>query len=79
MYNEAMESLKRMNESRWAVYIPNFPPEKAEAIRTIARANRMSAGAYIGTLLDKELEKSTVEPVSHPNSNNGDIRDGYPG
>ena len=78
MYNEGMESLKRMNDSRWAVYIPNFPPEKAEAIRTIARSNRMSAGAYIGTLLDKELEKSTAEPHP-PKSDSGDIRDGLPG
>lgn len=79
MYKGGMESLKRMNDSRWAVYIPNFPPEKAEAIRTIARSNRMSAGAYIGTLLDKELEKSTAETTSHPNSDSGEIRDGLPG
>ena len=73
-----MESLKRMNDSRWAVYIPNFPPEKAEAIRTIARSNRMSAGAYIGTLLDRELEKSAAEPTC-PNDDSGKIRDGLPG
>ena len=31
------------------------------------------------SLLDKELEKSTVETASHPNSDSGEIRDGLPG
>lgn len=75
-----MNSLKRNKyDSYWMVRLPGFPKEKREALQKIAAQNRMSTSAYIGNLLDRELEKSAVEPVSHPNSSNGDIRDGYPG
>ena len=71
-----MKPCKYMNTNRWAVYIPNFSPDKAKVIRTIAREKRMSAGAYIGSLLDREIENSTAK-AGAPYSQGG-IRNGHP-
>ena len=74
-----MKARKYMETNRWGVYIPDFSSEKVNAVMLLAKKNRLSTGAYIASLLDKELEKSTVETASHPNSDSGEIRDGLPG
>lgn len=72
-----MNSLKRNKyDSYWMVRLPGFPKEKREVLQKIAAQNRMSTSAYIGNLLEHEIEKSTAEP--HPlKSDSGDIRDGF--
>lgn len=75
-----MNSLKRNKyDSYWMVRLPGFPKEKREVLQKIAAQNRMSTSAYIGNLLEHEIEKSTAETTSHPNSDSGEIRDGLPG
>lgn len=73
-----MKARKYMESNRWGVYIPDFSPEKVSAVMLLAKKNRLSTGAYIASLLDRELEKSTADPTC-PNDDSGKIRDGLPG
>lgn len=75
-----MMKLEKTNkQDYWMVRIPQFPSPKREALHILASSKRMSTSAFIASLLDKELEKSTAETTSHPNSDRGEIRDGLPG
>lgn len=52
-------------KDRWPVYVTEFPPEKVKAVRQLAKSKRMSAGAYIGMLLDRELRNAGIEETGH--------------
>lgn len=72
-----MMKLEKTNkQDYWMVRIPQFPSQKREALHILASSKRMSTSAFIASLLDKELEKSTTEPHP-PKSDSGDIRDGF--
>lgn len=72
-----MMKLEKTNkQDYWMVRIPQFPSPKREALHILASSKRMSTSAFIASLLDKELEKSTAEPHP-PKSDSGDIRDGF--
>lgn len=71
-----MMKLEKTNkQDYWMVRIPQFPSPKREALHILASSKRMSTSAFIASLLDKELEKSSAEP--HPPQSSGDIRDGF--
>ena len=49
---------KEMDAERWAVRIPEFPVEKQKQIRNLAKNNRQTVGAYIGSLLDSAITEA---------------------
>ena len=52
-----MKTRKYMNSYRWPVYITGFSKEKAEKVKQLAKEKRMSAGAFIGNLLDEQIQE----------------------
>ena len=72
-----MELKKTNKQDYWMVRIPRFPFQKREALHTLASSKRMSTSAFIASLLDREIEKSTTSKTSSA-SESGDLRDGLP-
>lgn len=62
-YNKSMNKSKRTKfEDYWMLRIPSFPEDKRSAVHELAAKERMTIGAYIGNVLEKEIEKSRVRP-----------------
>lgn len=44
----------------WTVRIKAFPKEKRKAIERIADSQRVSIGAYVGNLLEEQIQKANL-------------------
>ena len=44
------------NDETWAVSIPYFK-DNAKVIKSIARSKRMPVGAYVASVLEREIKK----------------------
>lgn len=56
---QGMKKLKKTNkQDYWMIRVPCFPPKKREALHSIATSKRMSTSAYIGNLLEGEIQKA---------------------
>ena len=46
----------------WMIRVPNFPKERREKLSRMAKEKRQSLSAYIGNLLDAEIQKHEGRP-----------------
>ena len=52
-----MNTLNCKEKKSWTIRIPNFPEEKRREVVNLANESRRSVGSYLGSLLDREIEK----------------------
>ena len=64
---QCMDKLKKTKQvDYWMVRIPGFPSDKREALHRLSSKERMSTSAYIGNLLEREIEKHKEQAYDQP-------------
>lgn len=67
MYIVIMNTPK-LNTNYLMIRLPNFSQDNAKIIKSIARGKRMPVGAYVASVLEREIKKEIKKEAMHADS-----------